>query len=73
MLVPLWAAVVIGVVILIAALPARANKWDYSIYYSSALAMREGMNPYTTNLTPLAHSLGFDLARSTTRPIRQPS
>jgi hypothetical protein len=62
-LVPLWAAVVIGVVILIAALPARANKWDYSIYYSSALAMREGMNPYTTNLTPLAHSLGFDLGK----------
>ena len=40
LLVPLWAAVVIAVVILIAALPARANKWDYSIYYSSALAMR---------------------------------
>jgi alpha-1,2-mannosyltransferase len=61
LLVPLWAAVVIGVVILIAALPNRANKWDYSIYYSSALAMREGMNPYTTDLTPLAHSLGFEL------------
>ncbi|MGH7915685.1 MAG: glycosyltransferase family 87 protein [Candidatus Binataceae bacterium] len=62
-LVPLWAAVVIGVVILIAALPGRANKWDYSIYYSSALAMREGMNPYTTDLTPLARSLGFDLKK----------
>jgi Glycosyltransferase family 87 len=61
MLVPLWAAVVIGVVILIAALPGRANKWDYSIYYSSALALRQGMNPYTTDLTPLAHSLGFEL------------
>lgn len=60
-LVPLWTAVVIGVLIIIAALPARANKWDYSIYYSSALAMREGMNPYTTDLTPLARSLGFDL------------
>jgi len=60
-LVPLWAAVAIGVVILIAALPARANKWDYSVYYSSALAMREGMNPYTTDLKPLAHSLGFNL------------
>ncbi|HVA40611.1 MAG TPA: glycosyltransferase family 87 protein [Candidatus Binataceae bacterium] len=63
MLVPLWAAVVIGVVILIAALPGRANKWDYSIYYSSALAMREGMNPYTTDLTPLARSLGFELKK----------
>ena len=45
----------------LAALPGRANKWDYSIYYSSALAMRQGMNPYTTDLTPLAHSLGFEL------------
>ncbi len=61
MLVPLWAAVVIGLVILIAALPGRARKWDYSIYYSSALAMRQGMNPYTTDLTPLARSLGFEL------------
>jgi glycosyl transferase family 87 len=61
LLVPLWAAVVIAVVILMAAIPGRANKWDYSIYYSSALAMRQGMNPYTTDLTPLAHSLGFEL------------
>jgi hypothetical protein len=61
MLVPLWTAVVIGLVILIAALPSRARKWDYSIYYSSALAMRQGMNPYTTDLTPLARSLGFEL------------
>jgi hypothetical protein len=61
MLVPLWAMVVIGAVILVAAMPGRANKWDYSIYYSSALAMRQGINPYTTDLTPLAHSLGFEL------------
>jgi hypothetical protein len=45
LLVPLWAAVVIGVVILIAALPGRASKWDYSIYYSSALAMRVMRTP----------------------------
>jgi hypothetical protein len=60
-LVPLWAAVAIGVLILIRAMPCRATKWDYSIYYSSALALREGMNPYTADLTPLAHSLGFEL------------
>jgi alpha-1,2-mannosyltransferase len=63
MLVPLWAAVAIYVLILIRAMPGRAAKWDYSIYYSSALAMREGMNPYTADLTPLAHSLGFELDR----------
>ena len=63
MLVPLWAAVAIGVLIMIRAMPGRATKWDYSIYYSSALAMREGMNPYTADLTPLAHSLGFELGK----------
>jgi hypothetical protein len=63
MLVPLWAAVIICVVILVKAMPGRADKWDYSIYYSSALAMREGMNPYTTDLTPLARSLGFELEK----------
>ena len=62
-LVPLWAAVAIGVLIMIRAMPGRATKWDYSIYYSSALAMREGMNPYTADLTPLAHSLGFELGK----------
>lgn len=60
-LIPLWAAVVIEVVIILAALPGRAQKWDYSVYYTSALAMREGINPYTADLTPLAHSLGFEL------------
>ncbi len=62
-LVPLWAGVAIGLVILIAAMPGRARKWDYSVYYSSALAMRQGMNPYTDDLTPLAHSLGFELGK----------
>ena len=66
-LVPLWAAVVIGVVILIAALPGRARKWDYSIYYTSALAMREGMNPYTKDLTPLAHSLRIRAGQNKSR------
>jgi Glycosyltransferase family 87 len=62
-LVPIWTAVVIEAIILVRALPARAHKWDYSIYYSSALAMREGMNPYTTDLTPLAKAQGFELGK----------
>jgi alpha-1,2-mannosyltransferase len=62
-LVPLWAAVAIGVLIMIRAIPGRATKWDYSVYYSAALAMREGMNPYAADLTPLAHSLGFELGK----------
>jgi hypothetical protein len=63
MLVPLWTAVAIEALILVRALPARADKWDYSIYYTSALAMREGINPYTTDLTSLARSHGFELGK----------
>jgi len=62
-LVPLWAAVAIGLLIVIRAIPGRATKWDYSVYYTSALAMREGMNPYTADLTALAHSRGFELGK----------
>ncbi len=64
-LVPLWAAVGLGLIVVIAALPARATKWDYSVYYSSALAMRAGLNPYTTDLTPLARPFGLDLDKIT--------
>lgn len=56
-------AAVLWLMIIGGALPMRVNKWDYSIYYSSALAMRQGVNPYTADLTPLARRLGFDLGK----------
>jgi hypothetical protein len=62
-LVGLWATAGLWMLVLAAALPARAKLWDYNIYYSSALAMREGINPYTADLTPLAQRLGFDLGK----------
>ncbi len=40
----------------------RANQIDFSHYYVSALAMRQGIDPYVTDLTPLATSLGLDVA-----------
>ena len=43
-------------------LPARANQIDFSHYYVSALAMRQGIDPYTTDLKPLASSLRLDIA-----------
>jgi hypothetical protein len=42
-------------------LPDRANQIDFSHYYVSALAMRQGIDPYTTDLKPLATSLGLDV------------
>jgi len=43
-------------------LPERANQIDFSHYYASALAMRQGVDPYTINLTSLVKSLGLDVA-----------
>jgi Glycosyltransferase family 87 len=62
-LIGVWSAAGLWMLIMAEALPARANKWDYSIYYSSALAMRQGINPYTADLTSLAHHFGFDLGK----------
>lgn len=45
----------------LARLPERANQFDFSHYYVSALAMRQGIDPYTTDLTPLAKSRGLEI------------
>jgi hypothetical protein len=42
-----------------AILPTRENRWDFSHYYLSALVLREGGDPYRTDLTPLGHQLGL--------------
>jgi len=34
---------------------------DFSFYYTSALAMRKGLNPYTTNVMQLASRLGLHI------------
>jgi len=52
-------------VILLRALPARANGLDFSHYYASALMMRTGLNPYTDDIKPLASSLGLEVGAIT--------
>jgi hypothetical protein len=48
----------------------RTNEWDFSHYYVSALAMRQGLNPYTTDLRPLGRQLGIaGIARATDTPF----
>jgi glycosyl transferase family 87 len=44
-----------------ARLPARATKIDFSHYYTSALLLREGINPYRVDLTPKASALGLNV------------
>lgn len=49
---------------------ARRHQWDFSHYYVAALAMRSGINPYTTDLRPLGQQLGLEgIARATDTPF----
>jgi len=48
--------------VLLRDLPQLANQADFSHYYVSALMMRQGFDPYTTNLRPLAESIRLNVA-----------
>jgi Glycosyltransferase family 87 len=39
----------------------RAIQEDFAVYYFSALEMRHGVSPYTTDLTKTARASGFDI------------
>jgi hypothetical protein len=41
-------------------LPGRSLRQDFSNYYASAWAIRHGIDPYTTNLTPVGEELGLE-------------
>src|ERR1700685_1646363 len=57
----IWFAVLVRYAILLPALSARAMQYDLSLYYTSALALRIGIDPYYSNLAPLGRILGFAL------------
>jgi alpha-1,2-mannosyltransferase len=52
----------IALVSIAAKLPARVNQIDFSHYYTSALLLREGVNPYRVDLTPKASALGLNVS-----------
>src|SRR5260370_6724169 len=54
-------ATLIPIASIVRGLNRRANQWDFSHYYVSAFALREGENPYNTRLSPLADSLGLQI------------
>lgn len=60
-LVLLWLYVAIQLGVTFAALPKRVNRIDFSVYYASATALRQGINPYTADLTPIASQFHLDL------------
>lgn len=54
-------------------LPSRSRQNDFSIYYASAMLLREHRPVYTTELRPFAASLGLDskFVNATDPPIRE--
>ncbi|MFI5352591.1 MAG: glycosyltransferase family 87 protein [Candidatus Binatales bacterium] len=58
----IWVAVLGAFVTMLAGLRARQNQLDFSHYYTSAMALRAGQDPYTTDLTPYAAKAGLDIA-----------
>jgi Glycosyltransferase family 87 len=61
MLAVLWLAVIIHLAAIIETLPARVNRFDFSVRYAAALALRRHLNPYTTDLRELGDPLGFEI------------
>jgi hypothetical protein len=39
-------------------LPQRAYTHDFSVFYTSAIALHDGLNPYTADLAPIGQRLG---------------
>ncbi len=57
----LLVAAIVHLVATFGRLPERATQTDFSVYYSSALVLRHGGNPYVTDLTQVARRLGLDV------------
>lgn len=57
----LWLAAITHLASVFAGLPQRVTRTDFSIYYTSADALREGVNPYISDVRPVAHRLGLDV------------
>src|ERR1700732_397299 len=48
------------VYLLLPQLQTNGRKIDFSVYYASALAMRQGLNPYKTDIAQIADKIGLD-------------
>src|SRR5712692_8219293 len=61
MVVIIWLGVIFHSMALIHQLPSRITQFDFSIYYASALALHENLDPYTTDLESLGGGLGLEI------------
>jgi hypothetical protein len=60
-LIIVWAIVLVRYALLLPELSSRTTQYDFSLYYTSALAVRRGIDPYTSNLALLGRPLGLVL------------
>lgn len=54
-------AALFHVILLIAQLPHRVRRFDFSVFYASAVAMRRGMNPYLVDLRQVGAPLHLEI------------
>jgi len=59
--VAIWVVALIALASIAARLQARANQNDFSHYYTSALLLREGVDPYRADLRTRARELGLNV------------
>lgn len=67
-IVALWVGAILHALLIIGQIRGRVTHWDFSHYYLSALVMRAGLNPYTTDLRPLGRALGIEGIEHATYP-----
>lgn len=58
----LWLAALAHLLTTASELPGRFERFDFSIYYASALALRANLDPYTIDLVRVGAPLGLEIA-----------
>ena len=55
-----WLCALLVLIGTLSRMPAQWHRRDFSNYYESAWALRHGIDPYSTNLTPFGAQLGLE-------------
>jgi hypothetical protein len=56
----IWICALLVLIGTLTKMPGQWHRRDFSNYYESAWAMRHGIDPYSTNLTPIGAHLGLE-------------
>jgi Glycosyltransferase family 87 len=56
----IWICALLVLIGTLTKMPGQWHRRDFSNYYESAWAMRHGIDPYSTNLTPIGAQLGLE-------------